>query len=84
LRSLPIPFCLDPLLRVKVYLNGEFLGTHDSGYTPFGFSLAPGTLRVGEEEGANTLVVFADATNPDSWWCAKTYGSKYTSASEAS
>jgi len=44
-------------LRSQVYLNGERIGSHDGGYTPFHL-LAGQVLR----EGANTLVVRADNT----------------------
>ncbi|HBP21519.1 MAG TPA: hypothetical protein DEA08_27500 [Planctomycetes bacterium] len=43
------------LLRAKVWLNGEELGAHEGGYTPFYFDLS-GKLRAGE----NLLVVRTD------------------------
>ena len=42
--------------RARVWLNGELLGVHDFGYTPFEFDVA-GRLKPGE---SNWLVVCAD------------------------
>ena len=42
--------------RARVWLNGERLGSHDFGYTPFEFDVA-GRIKPGE---ANVLVVCAD------------------------
>ncbi|SEP25528.1 beta-glucuronidase [Halogranum amylolyticum] len=41
--------------KAKVWLNGELLGTHEGGYTPFSFEVTE-TLQDGE----NTIVVQAD------------------------
>eukprot|EP00475_Leptophrys_vorax_P002312 TRINITY_DN11298_c0_g5_i1.p1 TRINITY_DN11298_c0_g5~~TRINITY_DN11298_c0_g5_i1.p1 ORF type:complete len:825 (-),score=214.28 TRINITY_DN11298_c0_g5_i1:967-3348(-) len=46
------------------WLNGQLLGHHASGYTSYRFN-ASGILNV---SGENVLVVFVDATHPDSWW----------------
>ena len=52
----------------KTYLDGEELGTHASGYTPFRYVLSAATAaRLGS--GASVLLaVEADATKPDGWW----------------
>ena len=52
----------------KTYLDGELLGTHASGYTPFRYVLSAATAaRLGS--GASVvLAVEADATKPDGWW----------------
>jgi beta-glucuronidase len=41
--------------RARVYLNGEYLGSHEGGFTPFQFELTD-TIR----DGTNTLVVGAN------------------------
>lgn len=57
--------------RARVYLNGEYLGSHKGGFTPFNFEIS-GRLR----DGGNTVVVLVDntraldevpTTNTD-WW----------------
>lgn len=49
----------------KVWLNGELLGEHIYGYTPFGFDVT-GLLRYGEE---NLLTVCVDnSSQPNSRW----------------
>ena len=50
------------------YLDGEALGVHASGYTPFRYVLSAATAaRLGS--GASVvLAVEADATKPDGWW----------------
>lgn len=51
----------------QVWLNGQFLGSHYSGYTPSRYWLNASMLNWGP--GAdNVLAVRADATNPDGWW----------------
>ncbi|RRJ31464.1 glycoside hydrolase family 2 protein [Halocatena pleomorpha] len=42
--------------KAKVWLNGELLGSHEGGYTPFSFDVT-GELQDGE----NTLIVQADS-----------------------
>ena len=49
----------------QVWLNGKLLGTHLSGYTSFNYDI---TQLVRPAPGANSLVVFVDATQPDGWW----------------
>lgn len=48
-----------------VWLNGQLLGTHASGYTPSRYFLNASMLHVA---GDNLLAVKADATHPDGWW----------------
>ncbi|RED95958.1 glycoside hydrolase family 2 protein [Marinoscillum furvescens] len=49
----------------KVWLNGEFLGKHVGGYTPFEFNI---TDKV-DASKANSLVVMADNTyKRGAWW----------------
>ncbi len=57
--------------QARVYLNGEYLGSHKGGFTPFNFEIT-GRLR----DGDNVVVVMADNTrsagevptvNTD-WW----------------
>jgi beta-galactosidase len=54
------------MVQSQVYLNGKLLGGHDSGYTPFRFTLKNSDLVFGG--GDNVLAVFVDATKPDGWW----------------
>ncbi|CAJ1342151.1 unnamed protein product [Effrenium voratum] len=53
------------MVRSQVWLNGEFLGDHFSGYTPRLLDISQVTLKSGCE---NLLAVRADATSPDGWW----------------
>ncbi|WP_211324153.1 glycoside hydrolase family 2 protein [Echinicola strongylocentroti] len=49
----------------KVWLNGQFLGEHVGGYTPFGFNVTD----VIDRDGNNSLVVMADNSyNRGAWW----------------
>lgn len=48
-----------------IYVNGERLQSHASGYTPFRFVLT--NLHYGLDQ-TNVLVVHIDATKPDGWW----------------
>lgn len=48
----------------RVYLNGEFLGEHPSGYTSFRFDLT-GKLRFGQK---NVLAVRIDPRAHEGWW----------------
>ncbi|MDO6736354.1 glycoside hydrolase family 2 protein [Wenyingzhuangia sp. 2_MG-2023] len=49
----------------KVWLNGEFLGTHVGGYLPFEFNI---TQKVKKKE-VNSVVVMADNTiKRGAWW----------------
>jgi len=52
--------------RCNVYLNSKFLGSH-MGYTPFRFDVTD-FVDFADCSETNQLVVFADSTNPDSWW----------------
>jgi len=52
--------------RCNVYLNSKFLGSH-MGYTPFRFDVTD-FVDFADGSETNQLVVFADSTNPDSWW----------------
>lgn len=47
-----------------MWLNGQTLGEHSSGYTPQTYVLPVQLLQLRN----NVLVVKADATQPDSWW----------------
>ena len=49
-----------------VWLNGQLLGHHSSGYTPSNYDLTD-NLRYGEE-GKNILLVKVDATDYEGWW----------------
>ena len=49
----------------KVWLNGDFLGTHVGGYLPFEFNI---TKKI-KKEGVNSVVVMADNTiKRGAWW----------------
>ncbi|NJB83450.1 glycoside hydrolase family 2 protein [Wenyingzhuangia aestuarii] len=49
----------------KVWLNGEFLGTHVGGYLPFEFNI---TQKV-KKKAVNSIVVMADNTiKRGAWW----------------
>lgn len=48
----------------QVWLNGQFLGHHPSGYTPFYFDITR-TARYGAE---NVLVVRVDPRHFEGWW----------------
>ena len=49
------------------YLNGKFLCSHLSGYTPFRCAIASG-LGVFDGRTRNVLAIHVDATRPDGWW----------------
>jgi len=55
----------------SIWLNGEKLGSHESGYTSYRFQIGTGShfnqslLRFGSD---NVLVVHVDTTHPDNWW----------------
>lgn len=49
-----------------VWLNGQLLGHHSSGYTPSNYDLTD-NLRYGKE-GKNVLLVKVDATDYEGWW----------------
>lgn len=51
---------------IYVYLNGYFVGSHNSGYTPSRFFLNESAVLFGQE---NVLAVLCDGTQPDGWWC---------------
>lgn len=53
-------------MNATVYLNGEKLGTHPYGYTPFSFVLPQGKLKFGSEE--NVITVKVDHKQPSSRW----------------
>lgn len=62
-RSLWIDF--DGVYRdSSVWLNGQLLGTHLSGYTSFRYDIS----KVARYGARNTLVVKADARNGEGWW----------------
>jgi len=48
----------------KVWLNGEFLGTHQSGYTSFHYDIS----KIALYGSKNVLVVRADSTHNEGWW----------------
>jgi beta-galactosidase len=48
----------------KVWVNGFYLGTHESGYTGFSYDLTD-YLNYGKD---NVVVVRADATQPEGWF----------------
>jgi len=49
-----------------VWVNGQLLGNHQSGYTPSNYDLTD-VLRYGEE-GKNIILVKVDATEYEGWW----------------
>ena len=49
------------------YINGKYLCSHLSGYTPHRCHLAP-SLAVFDGRTPNVLAVHVDATRPDGWW----------------
>ena len=53
-----------------VYLEGQYLGSHSSGYTPFSFQLTDSQVSklLQPNNGDMVLAVKVDATVPDSWW----------------
>lgn len=53
------------MVKSKVWLNGAFLGSHFSGYTPYLLDISPAPLKSGCN---NLLAVYVDATAPDGWW----------------
>ena len=53
-------------MNAAVYLNGEKLGTHPYGYTPFSFVLPQDKLKFGSEE--NVITVKVDHKQPSSRW----------------
>ena len=53
-------------MNATVYLNGEKLGTHPYGYTPFSFVLPTGLLKTNGEE--NVLAVKVENKLPSSRW----------------
>lgn len=53
-------------MNATVYLNGEKLGTHPYGYTPFSFVLPQDKLKFGSEE--NVITVKVDHKQPSSRW----------------
>ncbi|NBH15807.1 DUF4982 domain-containing protein, partial [Lachnospiraceae bacterium] len=53
-------------MNAAVYLNGEQLGTHPYGYTPFSFVLPADKLKFGGEE--NVLAVKVDHKQSSSRW----------------
>jgi beta-galactosidase/beta-glucuronidase len=44
--------------EAHVWLNGQYLGTHSGGHTPFSFEITPCMLT--QEDGENTLIVCAN------------------------
>ena len=51
-----------------VYLDGQLLGAHASGYTPFDFELNHTVVKQLTENDGLVLAVEADGTKPDGWW----------------
>ena len=51
--------------KSQVWLNGEFLGSWDYGYTGSRYFLDKSVLKLGE---SNVLAVRVDCTEPDGWW----------------
>jgi len=49
-----------------VWVNGQLLGNHQSGYTPSNYDLTD-VLRYGKE-GKNVILVKVDATEYEGWW----------------
>ena len=49
-----------------VWVNGQLLGNHQSGYTPSNYDLTD-ILRYGNE-GKNVILVKVDATEYEGWW----------------
>ncbi len=49
-----------------VYVNGHYLGNHQSGYTPSNYDLTD-VLRYGNE-GKNVILVKVDASECEGWW----------------
>jgi beta-galactosidase len=47
-----------------VYLNGQFLGRHGGGYTPFRFDIS----KAANFGGNNVLAVHVDPTKFEGWW----------------
>ena len=49
-----------------VWVNGQLIGNHQSGYTPSNYNLTD-VLRYGNE-GKNVILVKVDATEYEGWW----------------
>ena len=49
-----------------VWVNGQLIGNHQSGYTPSNYDLTD-VLRYGKE-GKNAILVKVDATEYEGWW----------------
>ena len=56
--------------KSQVWLNGEFLGSWDYGYTGSRYFLDKSVLKLGE---SNVLAVRVDCTEPDGWWYDSLY-----------
>ncbi len=48
----------------KVWLNGEFLGEHPSGYTPFSYDIS----QIAKPGADNVIVVRVDPRQFEGWW----------------
>ncbi len=48
----------------KVWLNGQFLGEHPSGYTPFSYDIS----KIAKPGADNVLVVSVDPSKWEGWW----------------
>ena len=48
----------------KVWLNGQFLGEHPSGYTPFSYDIT----QIAKPGSENVIVVRVDPTQFEGWW----------------
>ena len=51
-----------------VYFNGDLLGNHESGYTPFHFTLSSKHAVALAQHGSAVLAVRSDCTQPTGWW----------------
>src|SRR5579862_5507660 len=48
----------------QVWLNGQFLGRHQSGYTPFSYDVT----KIAKIGGDNVVAVFVDPRKFEGWW----------------
>ena len=48
----------------KVWLNGQYLGEHPSGYTPFSYDIS----QIAKPGAENVIVVFVDPSQFEGWW----------------
>lgn len=51
--------------EAEIYLNGNYIGKHSGGYTPFGFCISD----MVKQEGSNQLIVLVDnSSSRGAWW----------------